>query len=472
MKALLGALLALILHSCQLYTPVPSPDVGLNGTFHALETVAMKEGSRSFFEQFQDETLLACLNQVLLYNQDRKAAIERIFEAESLYGVERSKGLPQVDLGIDAQRTRSSQSGFAEIQGSPFSIGVGQGESVVTNIFLQAFNASWEIDFFAKIRNQKRRAKAFIEEIEAEKRSVDLTLASDAALSYFAIQAYGKLMELEEKKIEALQRIAGCYAILYGKGLDTDTPLTAQSIKVQDAKQLYLGWKTSYQMFLHHLQQLMGQTMQDNQLDCSWSKTIDVQQLFCNISLPAKVLEARPDVMIAASKVVQSGYSVKVAKAALLPSVALLGAFGFADTQFPSWFTYANSFFSIGPTLRWPLFDGFKNYSLLQGAKSKEKQAVYAYRQTVLKALEDVENCLVTFFNQQMKAGLAGSAYTHQSKIARSKKMLYDSGIQPQELVLQELVELIEKEKLKVMEEFKTRQALIALYKAIGGEWK
>lgn len=465
-------ILAIGLSSCQFYSKVEPPKLSVNQEYLTSIPVEFSNPSEPFFSQFEDEALVAILKEVIDNNFELLSAIERISEAESLYNVTRSKSFPQIDLGLDAQRTRSSQSGFSEIQGTPFALGVGSNKSIVTNIFLQAFNASWEIDFFGKIRNQKKRASAFIEEIKASKKSVELTLVNDTAISYFAICAYNDLERLEIKRQKLLDNLKCLKQDSNQKGLLSDQELYKIDQRKNQSEKIALEYQKNHQIFYHHLATLLGKEATELNFQPKPLKPLNLDKLFCNVKLPVEALEARPDFVIAKEQLIQSGYSVKVAKAELFPSISLLGAFGFADNLFPSWFTKANSFWAVGPTLRWPVFDGFKNLSTLKAEQSKEKQAVLNYQLTLLKALEDVENSLVIFLNQQKTALLANQNFNAQVEIDRLNLSLWQSGIKAFETLIEDELLETEKQQAVVLEEFKTRQALLNLYKALGGTWQ
>ncbi len=464
--------LGMVLAGCQFYSKIEPPKPSINNEYLTKNQFVGNQTYTSFFSQFHDEDLIKVLSTALSNNQDLLEAIERISLAESLYTVAKSPNYPNIQLDIDAQRTRSSKSGFAEIQGTPFSVGVGQNKSVVTNIFIQALNLSWEIDFFGRIRNQKLRAEEVIKESIAFEKGVYLTLSADITNTYFSILAYHQLIALTKKQVNALNTIIDLKKSKYASGLDADQIVLNYEKKLTEFKQELLELEKSASIFQHHLAQLSGVEPSLFSIKIKPFRAPSLDELFCKIELPSEILKNRPDVIQAEHKLIQSGYSVKIATADLLPRFSILGAFGFANSFFPSWFTHDNSFWSLGPTARWPVFSGFSSLAQLNAEKSKQRQAALHYKSVVLKALEDVENCMVTFFNQEKSAQEAIHAVRLEKKILDSKFSLTNCGLDAKSTSIEETIHFLEEEKKVTKEQFKTIQSLIQLYKAIGGEWK
>ncbi len=464
-------LLTVFLASCQFYSKVEPPAPDLHQQY--LTQIPPQENGtkQDFFAQFQDEQLVALLKSAFENNADLQEAIERIEEAKSFYGIESAALYPSVQLDLDAQRTRSSKSGFSEIQGTPFAIGVGQNRSIITNIFLGALNLNWEIDFFGKVRNKRLRAQHAIQEKQAFQRSVQLTLAADLATTYYAYGTYQQLIDLTEEELFALKKIQSLVSSRVDEGLNPKQSQTEIEKTIAEKNQHLLELKTSASTFFHHLARLVNQEALDLQLKSIPLCQIQSENLFCQIKLPMELIRSRPDILIAENQLLQAGYSVHVAQSELFPSISILGAFGYASTLFPKWFQYDNAFWSLGPTLRWPVFQGFQYLSEVNVQKSRQKQAALHYHSTVLAALEEVENALVTFFNQEKQVALATVALEKESELYRAQVSLSKNGLDSEEKALFLQIDQIQEEKKKITESFKTIQALIQLYKALGGSW-
>lgn len=457
--------------SCQFYSSVEPPKPSIHQAYLS-ECNFQADSKKHFFDQFQDEYLIEILRLAVKNNQDLQIALERIHEAEFFYGVEASKSYPSVSVDVDAQRTRSSKSGFSEIQGTPFALGVGANKSVITNIFLQAFNLNWEIDFFARIRNQKQRAHFQIKEIKAYERGVYLTLVSDVAMTYFSLQAYRELISLTDENLKDLEGVIDFKYSLYQVGLNPHQLVWDVEKQIAELKQVKFDLEKTYQIFYHHLAKLLGEEPSNFHLKMAPFKKLNPGEVFLKANLPSDLLKNRPDLLMAENQLIQSGYSVKIATANLFPTISLLGAFGFASGLAPTWFTHSNSFWSLGPSLRWPAFQGFQFLSQLKVEKSKQKQAALHYESTLYSALEDVENCLVTFFKQGKSANEAAMAFEHQQKIFLANKSLMQVGLKAEPYFLSEKIQLQDQNKKMIVEQFKTFQALVQLYKAFGGEWR
>lgn len=461
-----------ILGSCQFYSKIEPPKPVANQSYLSNDCLEKPDVYSSFFKQFNQPDLINLLEIALKNNQDLLIAIEKVQEAQKFYGVVSSEGYPALEADFDAQRTRSSKSGFSEIQGTPFGIGVGQGKSIVTNIFIGAMNLSWEIDFFGRIRNQNLRAKYAIQEQEAAQRSVTLSVASDVALTYFSLNTYTSLIDLSHSALETINQMIDLKKNLFATGLDPEQGVWDLEKDAAEIEQNILDLQKNHAIFYHHLAQLTAVEPSKFCLQKALLADLDLDQLFCKITLPSEMLRNRPDMQIAEKQLIQAGYSVKVAAADFFPTISLLGAFGFANNRVPGWFTHSNSFWTLGPTMRWPAFQGFQFLSQYEVEKSRKRQAALQYQSTLLKALEDVENCLVGFFKQEKIARQARIALEKETLIFLTKSNLTDVGLKSMEYTLEAKLMQIEQQKKEIIEKFKTIQSLILLYKALGGEWK
>ena len=308
--------------------------------------------------------------------------------------------------------------------------------------------------------------------MQAYKRGVELTLISDISVTYFALSAYYQLIDLHKSMIEDIKKLVEYKKSEVFTGLYPAQNILEVQQKLYALEQDLQDLEKSYAIFSHHMIRLLGESSLDFIVVTKDFQPIELKKLFLNIGIPSDLLRNRPDVIMAEKQLIQSGYSVKIAKADLFPTISLLGAFGYANNTFSNWFSYPNSFWSLGPSLRWPAFKGFRYLSELDVQKSKQKQAIDFFQSTLLKGLEDVENCLVTFFNQEKIAKLAEGKYLAQLKISDANLELVRVGLKSQEFAIDQYLAKYDYKKKMILDQFNTIQALIQLYKALGGEWK
>jgi len=457
-------LLLLILTGCQFYSPAKAPEENSSDSY-LTKFYNPKQGSlKTFFEEFKDPELLHMVHLALTQNKDLLIAVEKIEETKALYGVAKSNLFPK--LGFDA-------GAFRFHSGSTTPLGAFErGMTVNNNLFLQSFTLSWEIDLFGKVRNQKLAAAHNILRTEAAQKGVLVSLSAEVALTYFEMSYYMEAIELYKKTLAAQEKLIELGTSRVNAGIEAHQSL--DSIKkfyyalAKTLPDLDAGLKKAR----HHLAILVGCEPSELKFDPKKIKPIQSHDLFFHVLLPAELLLNRPDVIEARQQFLSSSYGVKSAKADLFPRFSLLGAFGTFSENANQWLQKSSSLWTIGPMMRWPLFEGFNVLSNIQVEKSKQNQALLQYQSTVLKALEEVENALVTVFQQQERQKDARLELEAQRAILTSATSLHKSGIKGLDQEKTQERETFEEESRFLEAKFSSVKSLILLYKSLGGNWR
>ena len=164
--------------------------------------------------------------------------------------------------------------------------------------------------------------------------------------------------------------------------------------------------------------------------------------------------------------------NIGVAKADLFPKFFLNGSGGFQSVSASDWFSRGSSFWSVGPTVQWRIFDAGRIRANIRVQDARQEQALAAYEQTVLTAFEEVENSLVAYANEQARHSSLEEAVTSSRNSLELANKLYASGLTDFLHVLDAERSLYQAQDALVQSERNVSVDLISLYKSLGGGWE
>ena len=189
------------------------------------------------------------------------------------------------------------------------------------------------------------------------------------------------------------------------------------------------------------------------------------------MKVPSELLRRRPDIRQAEAQIHSATARIGVAVADLYPKFTISGAAGYRATDFSNLMDWSSRFWSFGPSVSWPLFQSGSLRANVEAQKALQEQEVIIYRQTVLGALQEVENALVAAAKEQAHRAALVMAVAANRKAVGLAETLYTQGLTDFINVLQAERALYETENALVQSSAALSTNLVALYKALGGGW-
>jgi len=189
------------------------------------------------------------------------------------------------------------------------------------------------------------------------------------------------------------------------------------------------------------------------------------------VGIPANLLRPRPDIRRAARVLAAQTARVGVATADLSPRLTLFGLFDLDSTSTGNLFTSASRTYGFGPAFSWNIFDGGRVLNNIRAEEAITEQALIGYEKTVLRGLEDVENAMVAFAEEQVRRDALHRAVTSTQESVKLVQLRYKAGIGDFQNVLDAERSLFRAQDRLAASEGAIITDLIALYKALGGGW-
>lgn len=338
----------------------------------------------AWWELYDDAQLNGLVERLNSTNQTVAQSEAQFRQAQALVRSARGAFLPSADLSVG--KTRSSQ-GTGSSNSSLTSSSSGIRDTLNAQV-----GVSWEADVWGKLRRGLEANEASAEASLADLAAMRLSQQSELVQNYLQLRVIDEQKRLLEATVEAYQRSLKMSENQYKAGISgKDAVAQAQTqLRNTQASLIDLIWQRA--QFENAIAVLTGQAPSGFAL-AETSTVPELPQI--PLSLPSQLLERRPDIASAERSIIAANANIGVAKAAYYPDFSLSLQGGYSSSQYQDWISVPNRFWSVGPKLSLPLFDGGQRSAEVDRNEAVYDQTVAKYRQTVLDGLREVENYLV-----------------------------------------------------------------------------
>ncbi|MCC7350060.1 MAG: efflux transporter outer membrane subunit [Phycisphaerales bacterium] len=407
---------------------------------------------------FKDPVLDSLVDRAVRSNLDLLQASARVRQARAARGVVASSFWPGVDVG--GSYTRSGGGNRSNLPGSS------------QDLYRAGLDATWELDFFGGVRRNIEASEADILSAIEDQRDVLVTLVAEVGLDYTDLRGIQRQIAIARDNLNAQRHSAELTRQRNATGFVSRLDVVnAEALVAQTASQIPV-LESSERQAIYALSVLLGMEPAALLDELSSQSPIPLASPVVPVGLPSDLLRRRPDIRRAEAQLHAATARLGVATADLFPKFSLTGSIGLQGDKPASLFNWGNRFWSIGPSVSWPLFDAGKIRSNIEVQNALQEQALLAYRSTILRAWQDVENALIAYDKeQQHRTALAAAVAANRQAVDLSTQ-LYRQGQTDFLNVLSAQRSLYASEDALVQSNRTVTTSLIALYKALGGGWE
>jgi NodT family efflux transporter outer membrane factor (OMF) lipoprotein len=294
----------------------------------------------------------------------------------------------------------------------------------------------------------------------------------DIGRSYTELRGFQLRLEIAEKNIHIQQDTLDLTKARAAAGLATELDVSRAMAQLEATKSAVPTLQSEIEVSIHRLSVLLAQEPGALRAELSPSAPVPLIPPEVPVGLPSELLERRPDVRQAEAQVAAATARVGEAKAEWFPRIVLTGSAGRQATQLHDLTLGLGNFYSVGPEISLPVFTAGRIRSNIRVQDARLQQAVISYGSTVLQALEETENALVNYSNEQTHRERLEAAVNSNEEAVRLSAELYKAGLTDFLSVLDAQRELYADEDLLAQSRTTQTTNLIALYKALGGGWE
>ena len=439
----------------------PTPDVPagwtrLDPTARPVARAETPGDLSQWWQRLNDPLLSGLIDEALQASPDLRTAQARLREARARRTVAAAGQYPNVTASGGASRSQSSEE-------------VGSGET--RNFFSAGFDASWELDVFGGVRRSVEAAEADLASSLASLEDTQVSLASEVALNYVEVRTRQILLGIARDNLASQSETLQLTEWRAQAGLVSSQDVEqARSNREQTRAQIPL-LETSLAEAEHALDILLGRTPGTLHARLAAPRELPVLPDQIAVGIPADTLRQRPDVRAAERRLAAETARVGVAEAARYPSFNLSGSIGLEALTFGALGSSDAVASSLFAGIAGPLFDAGRLRAQVEIQDAVREQAQVAYEQTVLVALLDVENALVALVRNRERVEALASAVESVRNAAQLARQRYSAGLIDFQSVLDSERSVLLLEESLASARANGVQALIRLYKALGGGW-
>lgn len=439
----------------QFARPVPPvadtfPAAGANLQADALR--AIDTGWRDFFP---DPRLQALIDAALRNNRDLKSAALRIEEARALYNIQSADLLPNLNLGAGAARARSLAA-------------TGNSQSVVsTNYQVGLSLASFELDFFGRVRSLNDAALAQFLATGEARQSVQISLIASVAQAYLSERGFAEQLALAQSTTEGRQKAFDLARQRFEVGASSALDLRLAETLALSSRVTASALARQRAQAQNALTLLVGQSL----TTLPPTQSLSSEKIITGIpaGLPSDVLTNRPDIRAAEQRLRSANANIGAARAAFFPRISLTAGVGTASRALSGLFDAGSGTWSFGPQLLLPIFDAGRNRANLNLAQVRTDLAVADYEKTIQVAFREVADALVargTLDDQLVAQQAFLDATADRLRLA---DLRYQNGVSSSLDVLDAQRELFNAQQALVLVRLQRLTNAIDLYRALGG---
>jgi NodT family efflux transporter outer membrane factor (OMF) lipoprotein len=406
---------------------------------------------------FDDPNLTSLINRAVVTNLDLKQAESRIRQARAARRIVSAGLWPTIDATGSYSHNQSA----------------GSSRTAPTryDLWQSGLDAVWELDIFGGTRRAVEAAEADIQAAVEDRRDVLVTLAGEVALNYIELRGYQQEVVIAQNNLEAQQRTAALTRKRFNAGLVGALDVANADALVGNTSSQIPVLQTSANQAIYNLSVLLGCEPGFLLKELSPVSAIPVTPPAIPAELPSALLRRRPDIRRAEVQIHAATARIGVATADLFPKFNLTGSAGYRSNALDTLVNSGYSFWSLGPSVDWQIFNADSVRANIEVQKALEEQSVLAYQQTVLTALQDVENALTAYSNEQERHKALEDTAIANRKAVELAVQLYSQGQTDFLSVLDSQRSLFASEDSLVQSTRNLSTDLVSLYKALGGGW-
>jgi len=417
----------------------------------------------AWWRNFADPRLNQLMEEAVAGNQNVASAKAKIREARAMRRETAGALAPSLTGSASA-----SESGGAQGAASGASTAAA---SSASSSFQAGLDASWDLDLFGGKSRDLEAAVYGEQATEEDLNAALLTLVGDVGAYYAEARGDQARVALARRTGASERRTADLTRAKFEAGKASAADVAkADAVAASTAADIPT-YEADYAEAVHRLSVLTGRapgalidTMKSAGAIPSARKPLPT-------GVPADVLRRRPDVRAAERRVAQATGKIGVAEAALYPDLSLSGSLSTAATRPGDLLRASSISWSYGPSLSLPIFDGGKLAAERDAAEAQRDEYLVAWRTSVLTALEDVENALVSLSKERVRAQALAKSVEGYSKATELSRDQYEAGKSSFLDVLDAERSLYSAEDLLIQSRVAIAKDYVALAKALGGGW-
>ncbi|AWB35139.1 efflux transporter outer membrane subunit [Orrella marina] len=328
---------------------------------------------------------------------------------------------------------------------------------------------SWEVDLWGALASDAERAQSQVQASSADLAAARLSAQAALASSYFQLRGLDQHIMLFHSTVRTYERSLTLTRNLVKAGLSDPSDVPVARAQLEAARSQMIDTQRRRAVLQNAIAVLLGVAPAQLQIDPNAVWKADIVSTPAGV--PSELLLRRPDIAAAERRVAAANAQVGVATAAWFPSLTISANGGYQSTQFSKWFSAPAQFWALGPALAATLFDAGRRTARIEQAQAEFDLQAASYRETVLRALQEVEDAMVQLALLQEQSQAQQRAVNASRESVRMKRDQYEKGIADFLSVAVLETTALNAERTAISLQTDQLAASVQLVAALGGAW-
>jgi outer membrane protein, multidrug efflux system len=410
----------------------------------------------AWWTTLNDPELSSLMDRAVGGNLDLKKARARIREARARRSIAEADLLPALDVTGSATWSRSSKD---------------TGTGKTSDFYTESFDAGWEIDVFGGVRRSVEAAEADLQASREGLRDTLVTLLAEVAVNYLDVRTFQIRLAMAEANLQSQSETFQLTQWRYEAGLSDELAVQQARYNVANTRSQIPILRAGLEEAMNRIAVLLGVPPGDVHTELEKREPVPVIPMEVAVGVPAEALRRRPDVRRAERELAAQTARIGVATAELYPRFRLRGSIGLETISTRNLYSSVTRMLSGGPGITWAIFDAGAIRQNIEVQSALQEQHYIAYEAAVLGALEEVENALTAYAEEQERRESLSEAAQAAQKAVELAQHKYQAGLSDFSNVLDAQRSLLSFQEQLAQSEGAVTANLVRLYKAVGGGW-
>jgi len=451
-----------------------------------------------WWRSFNDPILTELIEKGIKNNLDVQQAVVRVLEARQSIATARAAGLPTLSGNASYQREQLGAKGILESKGAyqdlntlanrlkPYDATVPALSTDIVNGGTQALNqlaapvnlfqygldASWELDLFGRVRRSVESARAQAQAQSEALNDALVVLESEIVQSYVQLRGGQALKASQEENVKAAEENLALTQRQQQNGLTTELDVDQARTQLDDTRRQLPAYDGQVQQAMNALSVLVGAAPGAVDEQLRQPEPVPITPEVVGVGVPSALARRRPDIRQAEATLHAATANVGVAVAGFYPDISLTGNIGMRALDASYLTNWASHFYTAGPAVSLPIFSGGRLTANLTLARAEQKEAALSYRATVLNALREVEDALVTYRVDHASRDLLQDTLDSAQLTWDLARSQYENGLTSFINVLNAQSTVLADRQALVQANAQLVTDIVSLYRALGGGWE
>ncbi len=434
---------------------------------------------------FNDPVLTALIEKAIKGNLDLQQAVLRVIEARQGEVSARAEGLPTLGATGSYKRSQLGAEGILESKGAYSQLnnladkqtgreigGLLDQISQPADIYQYGFAVSWELDLFGKVRRSVEQAGAKAQAAAEATDDALVMLEGQVAQAYVQLRGAQALAASQQENVRIARDAFDLTQRRQQHGLTTDLDVEQARTQLNDNERQLPAFEKQVAQAMNSLSILIGEPPGTVDSMVATPAPLPKPPQMVGVGVPSTLARRRPDIREAEAQLHAATANVGVAVASFYPDISLTGNLGVRALDASYLTNWGSHFYSFGPSVSLPIFEGGKLTAGLTVARAQAAEAALAYRGAVLNALREVENALVAYRTDQVARDKTDDTVKSAETTLYLARNRYDHGLSDFIQVLDAERTLVGVRQQLVQADIALTGDIVTLYKALGGGWE